>query len=51
MGINIDTSEIQFFLKAVSINAKKLINKSIDTYNNLLQIDPESAKEIHNELG
>jgi len=50
MGV-IDTSELQFFVKAVSINAKRLINRSIDAYNNLLQIDPESTKEIHNELG
>ena len=51
MAINIDTSGLQFFLRAVIINLKKLINKCIDSYNSLFQLDPESVCEVHNELG
>jgi hypothetical protein len=51
MALNIDTSEFQFFMRAVIINIKKLINKCIDSYNNLFLLDTESVCEIHNELG
>lgn len=51
MAVNIDTSGLQFFLKAVIINIKRLINRCIDSYNSLFQLDPENAREIHNELG
>lgn len=51
MDFKVDTSEIEFFLKAVKINVSKIVDKSIDTYNNLFQIHPEHAREIHEELG
>ena len=51
MELNIDTSELQFFLRAVAINIKKLIEKCIDTYNSFFQLSPENAVEIHQELG
>ncbi|MEI6305676.1 MAG: hypothetical protein WCP33_02540, partial [Deltaproteobacteria bacterium] len=47
MDFKVDTSEIEFFLKAAGINAKKLLDKSVDAYNSLFQITPEHAKNIH----
>ncbi len=51
MDLKVDTSEIEFFLKAVKINVKKIVDKSIDSYNSLFQIHPEHVREIHEELG
>ncbi len=47
----IDLSELRFFLKAVSINAGKVVDTLVDRYNQLLQLKPEQARDVYFEIG
>ena len=51
MPLHIDSSELQFYLRTVTINIKMLINKCVNSYNSLFRLAPESLLAIHSGLG
>ena len=47
-GIN--TSELKYYGKAIAINFKKFLDRSVDKYNSLFTLNPEESKEVFLEI-
>ncbi len=46
----IDLSEFRFFLKALSINGRKLVDTLVERYNQILRLKPEEARDVYLEI-
>jgi tetratricopeptide (TPR) repeat protein len=51
MSTGIDFSDYFYFFRVLAKNSKKLLDRSVDTYNSILQLDPREAQGIHFEMG
>ena len=47
----IDMKEMKYYGKALAINFKKFLDRTVDRYNNMFTLNPEESKEILLEIG
>jgi hypothetical protein len=46
----INTSELKYYGKAIAINFKKFLDRSVDKYNSLFTLNPEESKDVFLEI-